>query len=232
MPLERWRGTREDVADLAGQFDNVAAAANASAADLHGRAAGEHHTPLPVYLGEFGVNVDFGRVVDDAVAWVRAVQQLTEARGFGWAVWTYYLSPKGLTTASNAPERLAQWDCSAVRAAALEVASTAMEKFAAPKIGLFLEASRDEDEVVRAAAVYAIERCVGLDWKFKKHNFVGLATKRADHDACKARLLEMRTDESEDVRIDVADALEMLGYEEEAQRDTPAKRTRRASAEE
>ena len=29
-----------------------------------------------------------------------------------WALWTYSLSPKGVTAANNASERLRQWDCS------------------------------------------------------------------------------------------------------------------------
>lgn len=106
VPQPRWEGTAADVADLATQFDDVHAAAAANGS-------------LPVYLGEFGVNVDFVPYAPDAAAWMRTVRQLAESRGFGWALWTYYLSPKALTTEGSAAMRLRQWDCSQVRAAAV-----------------------------------------------------------------------------------------------------------------
>lgn len=102
VPQLRWTDDAPSVADLAVQFDDVAAAVNAS---------------LPVYLGEYGVNVDFVTVASDGIAWMRTVRRLAESRGFGHAFWTYYLSPKAVTTAHTAALRLRQWDCSAVRAA-------------------------------------------------------------------------------------------------------------------
>ena len=99
VPMLRWHASAEDVDDLAGQFREVARAVNGS---------------MPVYLGEFGVNIDFVPHLADAVAWVRTVRTLAEQHGFGWSYWTYYLSAKAATTAVNAELRLRQWDCSAV----------------------------------------------------------------------------------------------------------------------
>ena len=96
-PRQRWLGTENDVAELAEQFDGVARSVGAS---------------TPVYLGEFGVNIGHIPVEADGVAWLRAVRRLCEQRGFGWAAWTYFQSVKALTTASNARDRLRQWDCS------------------------------------------------------------------------------------------------------------------------
>lgn len=120
----------------------------------------------------------------------------------------------------------------AVRCAAIDVASTAMAKFAAPQVGAFLTASRSADEMVRTAAVDAIDRCIGFDWSFKKsksrHLAGGLhaiAATREEHDACKDRLLEMRNDDSDFVRDAVKDSLRFKGPAESDQRDgEPAKR--------
>ena len=103
MPQSRWLGQPSDVADLATQFDEIHGAFNGSG--------------VPIYLGEFGLNVDFIPRLSDGVAWLTAVRQLSEARGIGWAFWTYYLSPKAATTSHTAAKRLMQWDCSVLCAA-------------------------------------------------------------------------------------------------------------------
>ena len=96
MTQPRWQGTATDVDDLAQHFAAVHAALNAT----------------PVYLGEFGINVEGVSERSDGVAWLRTVRSLAERSGFAWALWTYSLSPKGVTAANNASERLRQWDCS------------------------------------------------------------------------------------------------------------------------
>ena len=103
VPQSRWLGQPSDVADLATQFDEIHGAFNGSG--------------VPIYLGEFGLNVDFIPRLSDGVAWLTAVRQLSEARGIGWAFWTYYLSPKAATTSHTAAKRLMQWDCSVLCAA-------------------------------------------------------------------------------------------------------------------
>ena len=65
------------------------------------------------------MNIDFLPHSEDGVAWMRTVRSLAESRGFGWAFWTYYLSPKAVTTAGSAGLRLRQWDCSEERAAVI-----------------------------------------------------------------------------------------------------------------
>lgn len=96
MAQPRWQGTATEVDDLAQHFAAVRSALNAT----------------PVYLGEFGINVEAVPERSDGVAWLRTVRSLAERSGFAWALWTYSLSPKGVTAADSASERLRQWDCS------------------------------------------------------------------------------------------------------------------------
>lgn len=100
----RWLGNATDIEELEAQFQDILAALNGT---------------VPVYLGEFGVNF-FVPVGADAVLWLRTVRALAERRGFTWAFWTYYLSPKAVTTDANASGRLQQWDCSALTSALFE----------------------------------------------------------------------------------------------------------------
>lgn len=140
----------------------------------------------------------------------------------------------GLITREQADEVFGKLDDSSadVRAAALDVATSAMKRFAEPIIPKILECSRDTDEILRVKAVDGLERCIGYGWEFKKTGSYGqgIAKTRDDHDACKARLLEMRSDASEDVRDAVKDAFTMLGCSGDALPDSsmPAKKAKRA----
>ena len=88
-PQPRWKASAADLADLATQFDEAR------------RALGP---AIPVYLGEFGVNVDLIPHPEDGVSWLRHVRAICDARGFGWAVWTYYLTVKGARISTSARE--------------------------------------------------------------------------------------------------------------------------------
>lgn len=118
------------------------------------------------------------------------------------------------------------------RAAALEICTTAAKRFATPHLNSIVAASRDDDELVRAAAADALERCAGLSFEYNKGSAgFCIAQTRAEHQMCTGRLLElMREDPSEIVRENALDALNMLGYKEEAAAESvnrsPAKRTR------
>ena len=104
-----------------------------------------------------------------------------------------------------------------VRAAALDVATHCLPgSFVTPAVvRLILLCSRDPKVLVRDEAVSALQCCIGFEWRYSKRSVLsGLATSRADHDACKARLLELRHDEAKQVRDTVKDALEMLEYRE------------------
>ena len=124
------------------------------------------------------------------------------------------------------------------RAAAVEVCSTALKRFASTcgRLDAIIATSRDESASVRAAAVHALEHCVGLSFEYKKNSAASfaIASTRADHNRCTERLLELRADECESVRELVDEALQVLAYKEGAamQRDdgSSAKRTRRSQA--
>ena len=109
VPQPRWLGNASDLDDLESQFAAVRSVLKTT----------------PIYLGEFGLNVELVPVRADGVAWLRAVRALAERYGFAWASWTYVLSPKGLTAGANgkemsASERLRAWDCSEFVAALFE----------------------------------------------------------------------------------------------------------------
>ena len=116
------------------------------------------------------------------------------------------------------------------RAAAVEVCTTALKRFASPHLDAIVAASRDEDEIVRATAADALERCAGLSFDYKRGAGYGVAQTRAEHQLITSRLLEMRTDSSKVVRENVSGALSILGYKEDGGADgvdrSPAKRTR------
>ena len=96
MPQARWLGSPSDIADLNAQFQAIRQALE----------------PVPIYLGEFGVNVDFIPNRTDAMTWLKVVRGLSVSHGMTWSFWTYFMSPKGISNARNAKERLQQWDCS------------------------------------------------------------------------------------------------------------------------
>jgi len=106
VPQRRWLGTPPEMSEMSAQFDTVHRALRRP-----GMATG-----VPVYVGEFGVNIDQIPFETDGVAWLRAVRLLAEERGFGWALWTYYskhaVSTKAVTLGASAAARLQQWDCS------------------------------------------------------------------------------------------------------------------------
>jgi hypothetical protein len=123
-----------------------------------------------------------------------------------------------------------------VRAAALDVTTGAMARFAEPLIPKILECSRDADEVLRATAVNGLERCIGFFWDFRKTKKLGsalqgIAKSCVDHDACKARLLEMRSDPSTEVRQVVRDSLDSLSYPGDDSGGNSAKKAKRAPEE-
>ena len=93
--------TSSGLRTIAGHFDAVRAALPIN---------------LPIYLGEFGVNVPF---VPEAsgVAWLQSVRTEAEARHFGWALWTYYRSDEGIVLGDDGLQRMHDWDCSVLAGA-------------------------------------------------------------------------------------------------------------------
>ena len=102
-----------------------------------------------------------------------------------------------------------------IRAAALQVCSSAMQSSASLRIDAFLAASRDPDSLVWSAAADAFQSAIGFDWKFRKEPLAGFAKTRAEHNACKEALLALRADPSSKVRDTVRDVLELLDYKED-----------------
>ena len=76
-------GTGAEFQEVVTKFDEVAAA-NAAFALRHGT------EPLPVYLGEFGVDNEADNWHDDRERWLSWVRMQAEAHGFSWAHWNMY----------------------------------------------------------------------------------------------------------------------------------------------
>ena len=76
---------------------------------------------VPLYLGEFGLNVQYVPPQSGA-DWLFAVRSEAEAHGMPWSLWTYYTSDEGVvTSAVSGDERLVEWDCSSFVAAVYNV---------------------------------------------------------------------------------------------------------------
>ena len=123
------------------------------------------------------------------------------------AVWNH------VTEAHLAKVLVATRDADAcTRAVAIECLTTGMQRFASDHVDMVLYASNDHDELVRVEAVHSLERCIGVNWQFKRAGNLKIAKTRAEHDACKERLLVMRKDKDEEVRMSVKDSLTTLDF--------------------
>ncbi len=77
-----WTGTPDELAKLNGDFDKVAAWAQAN--------------DRPILLGEFGTYAKYS-AMDDRVAWTRAVSKAAADRGFARTAWEFSEGPDGFT---------------------------------------------------------------------------------------------------------------------------------------
>ena len=77
-----WTGTPDELAKLNGDFDKVAAWAQAN--------------DRPVLLGEFGTYAKYS-AMDERVAWTRAVSKAAADRGFARTAWEFAEGPDGFT---------------------------------------------------------------------------------------------------------------------------------------
>ena len=72
---------------------------------------------IPLYVGEFGLDVSAIARPSDGARWYAAVRDLAQQRGFAWSLWTYFTSKQAVVYADNATHRLREWDCSRMVAA-------------------------------------------------------------------------------------------------------------------
>ncbi len=77
-----WTGTPDQMAKLNGDFDKVAAWAQAN--------------DRPILLGEYGTYAKYS-AMDDRVAWTRAVSKAAADRGFARIAWEFAEGPDGFT---------------------------------------------------------------------------------------------------------------------------------------
>lgn len=78
-----WKGTKEELAQLDADFDQVAAWGKAN--------------NRPIFLGEYGTYGKNNPRMDERAAWTRAVSKAADARGFARAFWYFSEGPVGFT---------------------------------------------------------------------------------------------------------------------------------------
>ena len=87
-----WKGTKEELAQLDADFDQVAAWGKAN--------------NRPIFLGEYGTYGKANPRMDERAAWTRAVSKAADARGFARAFWYFSEGPVGFTAYDTAKN---QW---------------------------------------------------------------------------------------------------------------------------
>lgn len=78
-----WKGTKEEMAQLNADFDQVAAWGKAN--------------NRPIFLGEYGTYGKNNPRMDERAAWTRAVSKAADAHGFARAFWYFSEGPVGFT---------------------------------------------------------------------------------------------------------------------------------------
>ena len=87
-----WKGTKEELAQLDADFDQVAAWSKAN--------------NRPIFLGEYGTYGKNNPRMDERAAWTKAVSKAADARGFARAFWYFSEGPVGFTAYDTAKD---QW---------------------------------------------------------------------------------------------------------------------------